>query len=93
MDQYENPDIGFKKYPPGMKVKVTRSSTEEYCTDILLQSYKSELQHSFTSVEGKAESYNEIWRSTDKLKKCKLFLKFHPEVGNHFKSKKEKDHV
>ena len=93
VDQYGNPDIGFKKYPPGMKVKVTRSSTEVYCTDILLQSYKSELQHSFTSVEGKAESYNEIWRSTDKVNKFKLFLKFHPEVGNHFNSKKEKDYV
>ena len=76
-----------------MKVKVTRSRREVYCTHILLQSYKSELQHSFTSVEGEAESYNKIWRSTDKLKKIKLFMKFHPEVGKHFKSKKEKKYV
>ena len=91
MDQYGNPDIGLKKYPLGMNIKVTRSSTEVYCTDILLQSYKSELQHSFTSVEGKAESYNELWRSTEKLDFFKMFLKFHPQVGKHFDSKKDKD--
>ena len=91
VDQYGNPDIGFKKYPFGMKVKVTRSSTEVYCTDILLQSYKSELQHSFTSVEGKAESYNELWRSTEKFDFFKMFLKFHPDVGKHFDSKKDRE--
>ena len=90
VDQYGNPDIGFKKYPLGMKIKVTRSSTEVYCTDILLQSYKSELQHSFTSVEGKAESYNELWRSTERFDFFKMFLKFHPQVGKHFDSKKDK---
>ena len=91
VDQYGNPDIGLKKYPPAMKIEVTRSSTEVYCTDILLQSYKSELQHSFTSVEGKAESYNELWRSTDRLDFFMLFLKFHPDVGKHFDSRKTRE--
>ena len=89
LDQFGNPDIGFKKYPPKFKVNVYRSSSEEYCTGRFLNSYMSDLQHCFSTAEGKAESYNETFRNTEKTEFFSDFLLFNPEVGGHFETKAE----
>ena len=51
----------------------------------------SDLQHCFVSREGKTESYNELFRKTDKVAYIKKFLNFHPEVGGHFKKRDKVD--
>ena len=87
VDQYGNPDIGYKKYKEEFNVKVIRSSSETYLSERLLKSYLSELQHCWTSAEGKAESYNETYRNSEKTEYFDNFLFFHPTVGGHFRTR------
>merc|ERR1712204_89706 len=51
------------------------------------KSYLSELQHCWTSAEGKAESYNETYRNSEKTEYFDNFLFFHPTVGGHFRTR------
>jgi hypothetical protein len=90
-DQYGNTNYGYKKYSSQFKVNVFRSSNEVYCSKMLLKQYISELQHCFTSAEGKAESYNETFRDTDKVLYFTKFQKFNPLVGGHFFRRMAKD--
>ena len=87
VDMYGNPEIGFKMYPKEMGVKVFRASSEVYLTERFLQSYISDLQHTFTSSEGKAESYNETFVNSDEVNFFETFLLFNPHVGGHFDKK------
>ena len=88
---YGNPEIGFKMYPKEMGVKVFRASSEVYLTERFLQSYISDLQHTFTSSEGKAESYNETFVNSDEVNFFETFLLFNPHVGGHFDKKNSHD--
>ena len=63
VDMYGNPEIGYKVYPNEMGGKVFRASSEVYLTERFLKSYISDLQHTFTSSEGKSESYNETFEN------------------------------
>ena len=55
-------------YPKELGVKVFRASTLVYFDELFLLSYISELQHSFVSAEGKAESYNETFLNSDNVR-------------------------
>ena len=90
-DQYGNKFYGFKKYSEDLNVEVVRGSQEVFCSKLFVESYLSDLQHCFVSSEGKTESYNELFRKTDKVAYIKKFLNFHPEVGGHFKKRHEVD--
>ena len=44
LDQFGNPDMGFKQYPASFKVSAFRCSSEEYCHKRFLTGYMSDLQ-------------------------------------------------
>ena len=71
-------------YPKELGVKVFRASTLVYFDELFLLSYISELQHSFVSAEGKAESYNETFLNSDNVRYFNTFLFFNPEVGRKY---------
>ena len=87
VDQYGNPDMGYKKYPDSFKVNTVRCSSEEYCSKRFLASYMSHLQHCFTTSEGESEAYNEVFKGTEKEAFFRDFLNFNPDVGGHFEEK------
>ena len=74
-------------------MNLVRGSHEEYFTEWFLKSYFSDLLHSFTSAEGKAESYNDLYRETEKTNYFLQFIKFNPTVGGHFRSKDETEGI
>ena len=78
-------------YPKELSVKVFRGSSMVYLTEALVQSYISDLQHCFTSSEGKAESYNENFINSDQVRYFETFLLFNIEVGGHFTSRNDHD--
>ena len=87
VDHYGNSTQGFKMYDEKYKVEVVRCSGEVFCTTELMKSYSSELQHCWTSAEGKSEAYNETHRDSEKTTYFQNFLKCKPEVGGHFRKK------
>ena len=89
-DMYGNPTCGYKFYGPHLNVKVIRGSNEEYFEERFLEGYFEELMHSFVSIEGKAESYNGLFKDTEKTKYFKTFISFNPKTGGHFQTKEEK---
>ena len=84
-DRLGNPVDGYQSYPSIHDIKVVRGSTESYYKNRFVDGYSAELNHCWTSFEGKAESYNETFRDTDKVKYFKDFLETNPEVGGHFR--------
>ena len=61
-DKYGNPDYGYRRYSKELNVSIFQGSDEVFFTSRLIESYSSELQHCWTSIEGKAEAYNETFR-------------------------------
>ena len=84
-------EIGYKVYPNKMGGKVFRAISEVYLTERFLKSYISDLQHTFTSSEGKSESYNETFENSDEVNFFETFLLFNPHVGGHFHKKNSND--
>ena len=87
VDNFGNPDMGFKAYPVSYKVTAFRASEMEYCSKKFLETYLAELQHSFVSSEGKCEAYNDVHRNSPERKFFEKFLLYNPHVGHHFQSK------
>ena len=86
-DKYGNPVTGYKFYAENLGVSVEEGSSEVYFDSLLVKSHMAELQHGWMSAIAKAESYNETFLETAKVESFKLFLKYNPQVGVHFKKK------
>ena len=87
IDNYGNPDMGYKFYPTSFKVNVFRCTSEEYCTKDFLASYMSDLQHSFVSAEGRSAAYNNFNRGSTRVQFFKKFLFFNQGIGGRFDRK------
>ena len=74
-----------------MGVTIEEASSEVYFDSLLVKSHMAELQHGWMSAIAKAESYNETFLGTDKVESFKLFLKYNPQVGIHFRKKSKGD--
>ena len=72
-------------------MEVFRASAEEYISTMFLKCYMEELQHQWSSIESKVESYNGLWRETKEVKFCEDFVTFNPGVAGHFNSKKREE--
>ena len=86
-DKYGNPVTGYKFYAENLGVSVEEGSSEVYFDSLLVKSHMAELQHGWMSAIAKAESYNETFLETAKVESFKLFLKYNPQVGVHFRKK------
>ena len=90
---FGNPTCGFKFYGSHLNVKVIRGSQEQYFEERFLEGYFEELMHSFVSIEGKAESYNGLFKDTEKTEYFKRFIFFNSKVGGHFETKEEEHSI
>jgi hypothetical protein len=52
-----------------------------------MESYLCNLQHSWMSMEGQAESYNDLWWDSHKVEMIRRFLDRNPAIGKHFDKK------
>ena len=57
----------------------------------MIESYLCNLQHCFMSQEGQAESYNDLWWNSQKVKLIQQFLSQNPAVGRHFDKRISED--
>ena len=73
-------------YPPQYKVKLFRSTSEEFFTKHFLKSYSILLQFAWTSAEQRCVAYNELYRNSDEAHFFERFLSFH-KVGGRSQTK------
>ena len=84
--QYGNRVTGwlfYKNHP----IKFIKASNEVYLERKFLQAYLCSLHHSWTSMEGLSESYNDLWWDSNKVETFRRFLDKNPSVGRHFDRK------
>ena len=86
-DRYRNLSLGYKFYDQRLNVKTISSSSEVYFKVVFVKGYAAELQHGWMSSTAKAESYNETFIETERIKTFQRFLLFNQSVGNHFNCK------
>ena len=63
IDQFGNPDSGFKKYPVHLKVDVFRSSSEEYFSNRFLKGYMVDLQQKCSHMTNLSLAWPWLWTS------------------------------
>ena len=90
---FGNPHTGFKFYGSDLNVDIIRGSDEQYFTSRFLAGYMFDLLHSFTSIEGRTEAFNQLLRDTEKSEYFQNFIANNPAIGGHFNSKEEKQSI
>ena len=61
-----------------------KASNEVYLERKFMESYICSLQHGWMSMEGQAESYNDLWWNSHKVEIIRRFLDENPSIGRHF---------
>ena len=91
MVQYGNRSTGWLFYT-NQPIDFIEASHEVYFERKLMESYLCNLQHCFMSMEGQAESYNDLWWATRKVDIIQRFLNENPAVGKHFDREMAENH-